>query len=114
MAHGLLGSAVMKTTWRKALICSSLLAIAAGFSACSDVTDPVTTKIDCSSVCDRYKECFDDDYNTGKCKDDCENLAEDNDAKQDQLDQCDDCMDDKSCTSATFACAGQCGRFIIL
>jgi hypothetical protein len=114
MAHRLLNPCVMSTTWRKAFICTSLLAVIAGFSACSDVTDPVTSGIDCASVCNRYKECYDSNYNTGKCKDDCENLAEDNDAKQEQLDQCDDCMDDTSCKSAPFACAAKCGKFILL
>jgi hypothetical protein len=113
--HGtwLAESCVMNTTWRKAFICTCLLAAAVGFSACSDATDPVVTKIDCSSVCNRYKECYDDDFNTGKCKDDCENLAEDNDAKQDQLDDCDDCLDDESCTSSTYSCAAACGKFIL-
>lgn len=104
----------MNTPWRKALLCTSLLAAAIGFSACSDATDPVTTKIDCSSVCNRYEECYDENFDTDKCKDDCENLAEDSDVKQDQLDSCDDCMDDNSCQSATYNCAVPCGKFIIL
>jgi len=104
----------MNTTWRKAIISASLFSITAAFGACSDATDPVVTKIDCASVCNRYQECYNSNFDDDKCKDDCENLAEDSDVKQDQLDACDDCMDDTSCTAATYKCATACGKFIIL
>lgn len=104
----------MNTPSRKALLSTALLTVAFGFGACSDPKDAVVTKIDCSSVCNRYQDCYNEDFDTDKCKDDCEALAEDNDTKQSQLDDCDDCMDDNSCASSTFNCAGPCGRFIVL
>jgi hypothetical protein len=98
----------MKLSWHKPLALFSLAAVLVGFSACSDATDPITNKIDCSSVCNRYKDCFDSNYDVDACKSKCEDDAEDSDKRQDKLDACDDCIDDESCSSATFKCAADC------
>jgi hypothetical protein len=101
----------MNTAWTKALAIGGFAALLFG-SACSDATDPIKNKIDCHSVCNRYKDCFDDGYDVDACEDKCENDAEDSDARQNKLDSCDDCIDDKSCSSATFGCATQCAGIV--
>lgn len=80
----------------------------AGTVGCSDTVDEITNNIDCHAVCERYGDCFDADYDVEGCTDKCENRAGSDDDRQRQLRQCDDCIDDRSCTSATFACAADC------
>ena len=94
----------MHMTLNRLFALISFSAVAIGAAACSDVE----TKIDCASVCNRYKDCYDKDYDTSDCKSRCDDYADDSTPRQDRLDACDDCMDDKSCTAATFACAAKC------
>lgn len=75
---------------------------------CSDTVDDINNSIDCHSVCKRYADCFDADYDVDGCSDKCESRAGNDDDRQRQLRTCDDCIDDRSCTSATFACADDC------
>lgn len=79
-----------------------------GLVACGDTVDEITNSIDCDTVCQRYADCFNGDYDVEGCTDRCENRAGTDDDRQRQLRQCDACIDDRSCTSATFACAGDC------
>jgi hypothetical protein len=80
----------------------------AALGGCSDTVDEITNKIDCHSVCKRYADCFNSDYDVSGCSDRCENSADSDDDRQRKLRTCDDCIDDRSCTAATFACADDC------
>lgn len=73
-----------------------------------DAADDIEATIDCRSVCDRYAECIDTDYDVSACRDDCENSIDSGDLSQTDLDQCDNCIEDRSCSGATFACATEC------
>jgi hypothetical protein len=75
---------------------------------CSDTVDDITNNIDCHSVCQRYSDCFDSGYDIDGCTDKCENNADSDSDRQRKLHACDDCIDDRSCTSATFNCADEC------
>ena len=79
-----------------------------GLVGCGDTVDEITNSVDCHTVCKRYADCFDADYDVDGCSDRCENRAGSDDDRQRQLRACDACIDDRSCTSATFACAGDC------
>jgi hypothetical protein len=70
--------------------------------------DKVEAKIDCHSVCDRYSECLDADYDVSACQSSCEDSIDSGDLSQSDLDDCDNCIDDRSCANATFACATEC------
>ena len=76
--------------------------------ACSSTVDAVTNTVDCHSVCKRYSDCFNADYDVNGCTDKCENSADDSATRQRKLKSCSDCIDDRSCTSATFNCADNC------
>lgn len=76
--------------------------------ACSDTVDEITNSVDCNTVCKRYADCFDNDYDVEGCTDRCENRAGSDDDRQRQLRQCDACIEDRSCGSAAFACGGEC------
>jgi hypothetical protein len=86
----------------------SALIIALGAVGCSDTVDKVSNKIDCRSVCKRYSDCFDSDYDVDGCEDKCENGADSSEARESKLERCDDCLDGSSCTGAAFKCADEC------
>lgn len=67
---------------------------------------------DCQSVCDKYKTCFDKDYNVGMCRSQCKAKADADKEYQKKADVCEACIDDRSCASATFSCATQCAGIV--
>ena len=73
-----------------------------------DAADQIEAEIDCQSVCDRYAECLDADYDVSACQNDCENSVDSGDLSQSDLDDCENCIEDRSCSGATFACATEC------
>jgi len=97
----------MKNHFKLGLGFSLVLAVA-GAVGCSSTVDEVTNTVDCHTVCKRYADCFNADYDVDGCTDKCENRAGTNDDRQRQLKACDACIDDRSCTSATFNCADDC------
>ena len=74
--------------------------------------DKVQNKVTCSSVCNRYKDCFDNNYDVGKCTDSCAADANTNADKDRQLNQCNDCIDGQSCTGAAFSCTTECAGIV--
>ena len=94
----------MKTRFKVAL------SLVLGFGAlvgCS-AADDISNSIDCHQVCERYRDCIKSDYDVDGCTDKCENSADNNDDRQRKLKMCDDCLEDRSCTDATFNCADDC------
>lgn len=83
-----------------------------GVIGCSDTVDEVTNKIDCHTVCSRYADCFDSDYDVDGCSDRCESRAGSDDDRQRALRSCDDCIGDRSCTSTAFNCADNCAGIV--
>lgn len=91
------------------------LGLALGFAAsvgCTEAVDEVTNHIDCSSVCQRYADCFNAEYDVDGCADRCENSADESEDREARLESCDSCIDDRSCTSATFSCADDCAGIV--
>lgn len=82
-----------------------MLGAAAG---CSDAKNVVS----CAQVCDKYKSCINSDYNVADCTSKCEDTANDSADRQQQLDSCDSCITDKSCTGAVFSCTTECATVI--
>ncbi|HEU4581127.1 MAG TPA: hypothetical protein VFS67_22875 [Polyangiaceae bacterium] len=92
------------------LIPAAALALLLGNSmiACSDAKNVVS----CAQVCDKYKDCINSDYDVASCTSNCEDKANDSDDRQDQLDSCNSCIEDRSCTSAVFNCTDECATVI--
>lgn len=92
------------------IVCAGLsaLVMALGVAGCSDTVDEISNKIDCHSVCKRYADCFDADYDVDGCEDKCENSADSSEARETKLERCDDCIDERSCSGAAFNCADAC------
>lgn len=76
-------------------------------SGCA-VVQKVDTAFDCNAICDRYKACFDSDYDTASCASSCRTKASDNPDFRRKADMCMACIQERSCTKATFACASDC------
>lgn len=84
----------------------------AGCGAIDDAADSVDEATDCDQVCARYADCFDSSYDQGACRGRCEQKADTVAGYSDELDTCENCMDDKSCTEATFNCASECNQIV--
>ena len=80
--------------------------------ACGDAADEVTNTITCADVCERYADCFDDDYDVDACVNRCENATTPDEEKEAELEECEACIDDESCTSAVFQCTPECAQFV--
>ncbi len=72
----------------------------------------VKNDIDCHGICTRYQSCFDSSYDVGSCENRCEDNADKNSNYASTVSSCHDCMDDKSCASATFNCGSQCSNVV--
>jgi hypothetical protein len=81
-------------------------------SVACDGTDEITNRITCGDVCERYAECFDEDYDVDGCVERCEDEATPDEEKEAELEECDACIDDESCTSAVFECTTECAEFV--
>lgn len=89
---------------RTALISAGLMAL----TACR----PVDAALDCNTVCTRYKDCFDGDYNVESCATRCRNSAEGDTSYYNNLDRCEACITDRACASATFNCGSECSNVV--
>jgi len=78
---------------------------------CSDSVDEVTNNITCNGVCERYKDCFDGNYEVDACTNKCESDATASEEKERRLELCDNCIEDRSCTES-FGCADECGGIV--
>ena len=85
-----------------------LVVLAASGIGCGETADEITNSISCGDVCGRYSDCFDADYDVDGCTDRCENDASANEDRERRLDVCEACIDDRSCSEATFNCTDDC------
>ena len=95
----------MKKTGMK-LLAAALLALGSmGAVGCNNA-------IDCHHICSRYKDCFDSKYDESGCETRCQANSKKDDNYSHQVDQCEACISDRSCSSATFNCAGECSDVV--
>ncbi len=71
--------------------------------------DEAEQTIDCGKICNRYEECIEDDYDVSACTDRCDEML---DSDSDRADECEACIDDRSCTGAVFNCATECAGIV--
>ncbi len=91
-----------------ALLLSSAVAIALASQACSSVDNA----IDCHAICKRYADCFNSAYDVSACESRCKKNAGDDPDYAHKVDVCSACIDDQSCSSATFNCGGSCASVV--
>lgn len=80
------------------------LALAFSVAGC----DSIERIYDCHSICTKYRDCADADYDVSECTSRCEDRASDSEAFEDKADECQECVDDRSCVGAAFGCATEC------
>jgi hypothetical protein len=87
--------------------CTTLLF---GAACTNDAADDIDQYTDCIDICGRFQDCFDEDYDEDSCADRCEDMDHRNGSTD--VDRCENCLDDRSCTSSTFSCAADCGGIV--
>jgi hypothetical protein len=85
---------------------ASLFSLFVAFAATAPACTEAENAYNCDKICDRYKDCFDAQYDADACQSSCEDKADDSGFAEKASD-CESCIDDKSCTGS-FACADEC------
>jgi hypothetical protein len=85
---------------------ASLFSLFVAFAATAPACTEAENAYNCDQICDRYKDCFDANYDADACQSSCEDKADDAGFAEKASD-CESCIDDKSCTGS-FACADEC------
>lgn len=82
--------------------------------ACDDgVADKVENRAKCRQICSQVKEC-DEDFDSGKCTNECADLAEDDDTEK-KVDACSECVEiDNECSQNVRECAAECTGVVAL
>jgi hypothetical protein len=88
----------------------SLVAMTLAFVTTAPACSTVENKYNCDQICDRYKDCFDANYDAEACQSDCEDQAEDA-GFADKAEDCEACIDDRSC-SGSFVCIDECAGIV--
>jgi hypothetical protein len=70
--------------------------------------DAVDRIYDCNQICQKYRDCADANYDVSQCTQECRDNAADSESFEDKADDCQACVDDRSCVGAAFNCAGEC------
>ncbi len=96
-----------RSTTRIAFFALALVA-SASLGCASDIDNA----IDCNKICDRYRSCFDSNYNTSACYDRCQARGTSNAEDRREIDTCASCINGLSCAGATFTCGGQCSSIV--
>ena len=93
---------------------SSFILVGGMFAAigCSEAKDEITNTANCGDVCQRYADCFWDDFDVSDCTDRCEAEADASETREERLETCNSCIDDTSCAEGTFKCGAQCAGVI--
>ncbi|MEZ4410484.1 MAG: hypothetical protein R3A52_28990 [Polyangiales bacterium] len=89
----------------------ALLGLLASTAACG-AADAVDNASDCNTICDRYRSCFDTNYNVQGCYDRCTANGSNDAEQRRRIDTCDACINGLSCTSAAFTCASECSSIV--
>ena len=76
--------------------------------------DEADELVDCQNICSRYKTCLaDDKFDVSDCRSKCEEKADKEQGFAEQADKCEACVDDRSCSNATWNCTNECAAIII-
>jgi hypothetical protein len=74
--------------------------------------DSIDTAFDCQSVCSRYRDCFDANYNVDNCRNKCRTNAANDPNVKGAADACEACIGDRSCVGSAVSCSGSCSAIV--
>lgn len=97
-----------RAQWVQCVIAALLLTGSASLLSC----DAADRAFDCQSVCSRWRDCFNKDYNVGKCSDTCRAKAANDDKYEERADACEACIGDKSCIGSVASCSASCAEIV--
>jgi len=66
--------------------------------------DDVQNAFNCGDLCNRYQSCFDTSYDTGACRNRCEDLANNSQNFDERANRCQNCLNQNACVQAAFNC----------
>ena len=85
-----------------------------GVGGCNDNDDAVvTTTADCSTVCNRYRTCFNQSFDVTTCTNRCQTALTNRTIVSTDIDDCRNCMGANACTPA-YSCADACDLVIVV
>lgn len=84
-------------------------AAAFGAGCAKDPVHLIDMQVDCQDDCNRYRDCYDASYDTAACQNRCHDVVNHD---PNSANSCDACLDAHSCTTAPFACSGECNGII--
>lgn len=90
----------------------TLFSTTLAFAVTTGCDNAIDRAYDCNVICDKYKECADANYDDGACAARCQDEAADSEAYEDQADECQACIDDRSCVGAAFNCSTECAAIV--
>ena len=93
----------------EALFVASASLSLASLAGCANEIDRIT---DCQDICGRYADCFDSRYDVASCRDRCRDEASHSEDFDQTVDECENCLDDRSCGGAVFACTTECATVV--
>jgi|GEM_PF-618076 len=67
---------------------------------------------ECSQICGRYADCVDSKLDKSDCVDKCEDKGDANSEFEQKATDCENCLDDKSCTEAGASCTTKCAEVV--
>lgn len=88
------------------------LSLSAAACGNDDPLSEIDEAANCNSVCNRYRDCFDSNYDTETCYDKCQVEVDRVGGNPRAADDCESCIDDMSCAGGVFNCASSCGALV--
>jgi hypothetical protein len=72
----------------------------------------IDTVVDCQAICARYSSCFDAAYSVSSCTERCRVSSTEDREYRRRADECNACIDERACSTATFNCAAKCSGVV--
>jgi hypothetical protein len=66
--------------------------------------DETQNAYNCSDLCNRYRDCFDQTYDTSACSSRCQTQANNSQNFDERANSCQNCLNENSCAGAALTC----------
>ena len=66
----------------------------------------------CSDLCNRYRDCFNQAYDVTSCEDRCRNVADSSSVNHDMANSCQNCLNGSSCAATAALSCPSCGSYV--
>jgi len=97
-------SSVSSMLFGAMLLVGGAIACDDGFSG----DDGNVFETDCKQICERYEDCVDEDTDIDDCTAKCVERSVESNNFQEEVDECENCLDDGGCLEQAFTCNSEC------